>query len=511
MPQRFFQGTQSSMISPSFKITCVDECPDPLPAAIARYANIISFAGAPMSQSNVPQITELVVTAFTSVKLGLGMDESYELDVPAKGQATLTATTQWGALRGLESFSQLINWSPAAAGNNYTVANTPVKVLDFPRFKWRGVLIDSARHFLTVSAIKTTLDAMSYNKFNRLHWHVVDDESWPLESSTYPRFSEAGAYAPDAVYTHADVQEIVQYAYERGISVVPEFDGPAHASAWGKGYPNLVISCPTGQALLNPIDGGGVYETIEGLLDEFVPLFNTDFIHFGGDEVEDFTCWEQSAAVQAFMASKGYTTMYQLRDHFETRLQDIARSKNLTTMFWEEVFDGNYTLQHGTIIDIWDDGAELANAVRRGVPVIGSYGFYLDQQVPPGPKHYFWVDTWQNFYINEPIVGQNFTKEQADLVVGLSASQWGEQVDAVNIQSRMWPRGCASAERMWSDATVNSVEAAAPRLEHMRCHMVQRGIGAGPIRPSATYGYCPLPKDSRYNFLHVNSFSVPTQ
>jgi hexosaminidase len=138
----------------------------------------------------------------------------------------------------------------------------------------------------------------------------VDDNSWPLYSETYPNFT-IGAYAPDAIYVHSDLQEIVQYAFNRGISIVPEFDGmcssstraiglqsvtqnavavPAHATAWGRGYPALTISCPTGQTLVDPTDTGLLYSTIEGLLDEFVPIFNTDFIHFGGDEVEDFTC-----------------------------------------------------------------------------------------------------------------------------------------------------------------------------------------------------------------------------
>jgi len=157
-----------------------------------------------------------------------------------------------------------------------------------------------------------------------------------LYSESYPNFT-IGAYAPEAVYKHADVQELVAYAFERGISIVPEFDLPAHSLAWERGYPDLIINCPDGQSLADPTPGGKLYSTVQGLLDEFVPLFNTDYIHFGGDEVQDLTCWSESPAVQAFMAAQGFTKVDQVRNYFETQLQEIAIGKNLSSMFWEEV------------------------------------------------------------------------------------------------------------------------------------------------------------------------------
>lgn len=159
----------------------------------------------------------------------------------------LTAQTQWGALRGLESFSQLFRWT-GSSDSSYVVSGTPVEVRDWPRFPWRSILLDSSRHFLTVSAVKSTLDAMSYAKvrgcvgfcqsgfnnppllllasgvsvqFNRLHWHVADNEAWPLVSQRYPALSQHGALSPDAVYSPADVADIVQYAFDRGISIYP--------------------------------------------------------------------------------------------------------------------------------------------------------------------------------------------------------------------------------------------------------------------------------------------------
>jgi len=227
------QGSASAVIDPAFRIACSSSspggCPDPLTAAFVRYNNLVFFAGQPSAPSG-PTITYLQVSVQADEVLTLGVLENYTLTVPASGVAQLSAQNQWGALRGLETFSQLVAWNGQESGAaSYAVGGLPISITDAPRFAWRGVLIDTSRHYLTVSAILSTLDAMSYNKMNRLHWHIVDDNSWPLQSTTYPNFT-LGAYAPSAVYTHADVENIVQYAWERGISIVPEFDLPGHAA-----------------------------------------------------------------------------------------------------------------------------------------------------------------------------------------------------------------------------------------------------------------------------------------
>lgn len=141
----------------------------------------------------------------------------------ASSGATIEAPSQWGALRAIETFSQLVEWDRDApkGSANYVVRNSPLMVKDHPRFAWRGVLLDSSRHFLTMDAIKSTLDAMSYSKYNTLHWHLVDDQSWPIVSEKFPKFTEAGAYDRTATYTHDDVRELVTYARNRGIRVVP--------------------------------------------------------------------------------------------------------------------------------------------------------------------------------------------------------------------------------------------------------------------------------------------------
>lgn len=399
----------------------------------------------------------------------------------------------------METLSQLITWEGSAGnGTQYTLNGDGIAIQDEPRFPWRGMLIDSSRNYLTVSVIKHVLDALSYSKFNVLHWHLTDKESWPLQSTRYPRFTEEGAYSPSAVYTHEDVREIVQYAWARGIRVLPEFDMPAHAAIWGAAYPDLAIDCPGDQVLLNPT--GPVYPVFKGLMEEFVPLFNTsDFIHVGGDEVLSYACWENSPVVQSWMAANNLHNMSQAREYFENEIFAIVDAAAVTPVVWEEVFYQNFTVQRNVIINAWDGAATTNKAVLAGYQVINNYGHYLDQQQPPGPDHYLWVDTWQNFYLNDPLDGTDFNPAQEKQVLGGEMSQWGEQVDATNIDSRMWPRAAGGAERFWSPRSFADVTEAAFRLSQHRCRLAQRGVGAGPIRPASDYGYCELPPNSPWN------------
>ena len=288
----------------------------------------------------------------------------------------------------------------------------------------------------------------------------------------------------------------MDYAWERGIRVIPEFDMPAHAAIWGSGYPQLEITCPGGQSLLNPIDDGSEWSTftvIDNLLAEFSSIFYTaDVVHFGGDEVETLECWNQSTAVRAFMAAKGIPTVDALRNFFEDKIQTIAAARGLRTMLWEEVFDKGYDVHPTSIVDVWLSFAEVDAVVAAGHNVVISYGLYLDQQTPVGPTHYFWADTWQNFW-------ENGTPNTSPLILGESLSQWGEQVDSSNIQSRMWPRASGGAERMWGNFTgPDYTNGALGRLERFRCTMLQRGIGAGPLRPASDYVNCMLPDASRF-------------
>jgi hypothetical protein len=271
-------GSSPVWLSNTFEFGCATAvCPPELGDAFARYNALIFFAGTPATlPGGAVAVTGLNITVLAAAPLALHVSENYTLTVPAAGGvATAVADTQWAALRAIETFSQLFAWAGNSVPTAYGCAAAPVAITDFPRWPWRGVLVDSSRHFLTKSALYVTLDAMAMNKLNTMHWHLVDDSSWPMVSTTLPLMSVKGAYAPEATYSHADLEDVVRYANARGIRVVPELDMPAHASIWGAGYPQFTISCADGQTLLNPVPSAGLYDAIDGLLGEFLPIFNT--------------------------------------------------------------------------------------------------------------------------------------------------------------------------------------------------------------------------------------------
>lgn len=504
-PQNISTNNNTLLLSSTFQFLCTTNsvCPDPLPATFTRYLSLIFFAGTPSPVVHTPAapyplLTLLNITVTDGdIPLTYGIDESYQLTINSDGSiASLTAPNQWGILRGIETFAQLITWNFnfSTAENTYSLPYVPVTITDYPRWAYRAALIDTARHYLPVATIQTVIDALSYNKINILHWHAVDDESWPLYSATLPDLTQA-AYCPYCIYTHSDIVTITQYAWERGIIIMLEIDSPAHATAFSIGYPSLVISCSLGQTLLNPVpsstpDGFDIYKAMDSLLKEFLPLTgNSGIFMYGGDEVETLTCWNESTQVQQFMLEQGFTNVDQVRNYYELQLQNIATENNVVPMFWEEVFDKNYTIKANTIINVWLSFEEVLLATKSGQRVVNSYGMYLNQDVPPlGPKYAF-QQTWEDFYLTDPTVNQTMTPEEEALLLGQSVSMWGIQTDANNIHPNMWPRASASAERFWSSRDLRDLTSAAVRIEAWRCKLVQRGILSGPT----TSSFCPTP------------------
>uniref|UniRef100_A0A452DWT0 Beta-hexosaminidase n=1 Tax=Capra hircus TaxID=9925 RepID=A0A452DWT0_CAPHI len=377
--------------------------------------------------------------------------------------------------RSLETFSQLIYQHSSG-----TFTANESNIVDSPRFPHRGILIDTSRHFLPIKTILKTLDAMAFNKFNVLHWHIVDDQSFPYQSITFPELSNKGSYSLSHVYTPNDVRTVIEYARFRGIRVLPEFDSPGHTASWGKGQKDVLTPCyhsrePSGTfGPINPILNS-TYSFLSKLFKEISTVFPDKFIHLGGDEV-DFHCWYETLLTTPLHP---FLKPLALEVGVEVVLDMISAMKK-TSIVWQEVFDDEGKLTPGTVVQVWKKRnfhMKLRKITAAGFPVIISAPWYLDL--------ISYGEDWTGYYLVEPL---NFagTPEQKQLVIGGEACIWGEYVDATNLTPRLWPRASAVGERLWSHQDVTDLEDAYRRLIRHRCRMVGRGIAAQPLLP----GYC---------------------
>nr|XP_023008256.2 beta-hexosaminidase subunit alpha isoform X2 [Maylandia zebra] len=330
--------------------------------------------------------------------------EQYTLSVSA-GQASLKAETVWGALRGLETFSQLVYQEDFGS---YYVNKTEIK--DFPRFQFRGILLDTSRHYLPVQAILKTLDAMAFSKFNVFHWHIVDDPSFPYQSRTFPDLSAKGAFHPMThIYTQSDVGRVISFARMRGIRVLPEFDSPGHTQSWGKGQSDLLTPCYSGSSPsgtfgpVNPILPS-TYKFMATLFKEVSSVFPDSYIHLGGDEV-NFSCWKSNPDVRAFMLKMGFGADFtKLEAYYMENIVNITVALNRTSIVWQDVFDYHERRTSLSVVEVWREGCylcEVRRVVKAGLRVILASPWYLDQ---PGPTH-----NWARYYTVWPLAfkGQN--------------------------------------------------------------------------------------------------------
>jgi hexosaminidase len=383
----------------------------------------------------------------------LGMEESYALAVTPEG-ATLKAAQPWGVLRGMETFLQLVGLGAS------TAFRVPAVVIeDRPRFAWRGLLLDPARHFMPVETVKRTLDGMAAVKLNVLHLHLTDDQGFRVESRRYPELHRQGS--DGLFYTREQVRDIVAYAGERGVRVYPELEMPGHITSWFVSHPELAsmpgpyrIEREWGikDAALDP-SKEEVYRFLDGLLGEMAALFPDPYLHVGGDEVNG-RHWDASERVGAFKRQKGLASNHDLLGYFSRRVSRIVTGHGKRMVGWDEILLPG--LPAGSVVQSWRGQESLGAAARKGYEAILSNGYYIDLMWPAG-RHYT-VDPWDG--------GVNLLPE-ADRarVLGGEATMWTELATAETLDSRVWPRTAAIAERLWSPREVKDVDDMYARLD----------------------------------------------
>ena len=448
MPSKVTAAEGKLAIDSGFRVAVEGYSDARLQEALARFmARVARQTGIPLGPGNGVTL-RVSCQGRGSEYPALGEDESYRLEVTSGG-AFLQANTVTGVLHGLETFAQLI--APGPDGFEVPA----VQIEDHPRFPWRGLMLDVARHWMPVSVVERNLDAMAAVKLNVFHWHLSDDQGFRVESKRYPLLHERGS--DGRFYTQEQVREVVAYARDRGIRVVPEFDMPGHTTAWFAGYPELA-SAPGPYAIerkwgiFPPVMDPTRQETyrfLDGLIGEMAALFPDPYFHIGGDEVEEAQ-WKQSDSIQAFARAHQLATSRDLAAYFARRVQELLKKDGKIMIGWDEVLGPR--LAQDTIIQSWRGQASLAQAAAQGYRSVLSSGYYLDH-LKPASAHYR-VD---------PVEG--LTPEQAAHVLGGEACMWSEYVSAETVDSRLWPRMAAIAERFWSPPDVTDVDSMYTRME----------------------------------------------
>jgi hexosaminidase len=384
--------------------------------------------------------------------LALGEDESYTLHVGVE-QARLTAKTVTGATRGLQTFLQLVE----VGEKGFAAAS--VVITDAPRFPWRGLLIDVTSHFMPVPVIERTLDTMEAVKLNVFHWHLTDDQGFRVESKVFPKLHMLGTEGD--FYTQEEIRHVIAYARDRGIRVLPEFDMPGHSGTWLIGYPELG-SAPGPYSIIHTF---GVYDPaldptkeivytfIDRLVGEMAGLFPDAYFHIGGDEVNGRQ-WKANAGIQAFIREKGLGNEAGLQTYFNQRVLRIVKKHGKRMMGWDEILHKD--LPKDIVVESWQNHESLATAAARGYQGVLSFGYYLDHLKLAG--EYYAVDPFGG-------PGAALTAEQRKNVLGGEACMWTEFISPETIDSRMWPKSAAVAERLWSAEGVRDVADMYRRLD----------------------------------------------
>ncbi len=469
-PAGMTQGQGRLAIGSNFAAAAAGSCDARVPAALERMRERVALqTGIPLHDA-ATVLTVECRTAGESMP-SLKADESYTLEVTPQA-ARISAATSVGALRGIETFLQLIE--PDQAGFSVPA----LRIEDKPRFSWRGLMIDAARHWQPVDVVKRNLDAMAAVKLNVFHWHLTDDQGFRIESKRYPELQRMGS--DGNFYTQDQVRDIIEYARQRGIRVVPEFDMPGHTTSWFVSHPELASGPGPYQierrwGIMDPAmdpTRDEVYAFLDNFIGEMTALFPDEYFHVGGDEVNGKQ-WNANPKIQEFKKAHGFKNNEELQTYFSKHVLAIVTRHGKKMVGWDEIL--NPELPKDAVVQSWRGPKGLAQAAGQGYQAILSNGYYVDLMYPAS-QHYL-VDPYGGAAANLPA-------EAKQRILGGESCMWSEYVVPENIDSRTWPRTAAIAERFWSPEGVRDVASMYRRLAVVSRWLETSGTG---VRHRANY------------------------
>ncbi len=465
MPGNVQVGSGILRVDSSFSVALTGHTEARLDRAVQRFLRQLSRQTAlPLSPKASTKPTLTVHTDHASKEVQeLGEDESYSLSI-TPDDAKIDAPTPLGAMHGLQTFLQLVEVSPDG------FAAPAVTIQDKPRFPWRGLMIDAARHFIPLDVLKRNLDGMEAVKMNLFHWHLSEDQGFRAESKKFPKLQTLGS--DGLYYTQDEIRDLIAYARDRGIRVVPEFDMPGHSTSWFVGHPELASGPGPYQierkwGIFDPamdLTNEKTYKFLDELVAEMTKIFPDHYFHIGGDEVNGKQ-WDANPKIQEFKKSHKFATNEALQAYFSERVQKIVTKHGKAVVGWDEVFIPG--VPKDIVIQSWRGQASLAQAAAQGYHGILSNGYYLDLGWPAA-RH----------YAVDPTGGQaaNLTPEQQQSILGGESCMWSEYVNPENVDSRIWPRNAAIAERLWSPQNVTDVASMYARLHAVSAQLEWLGL-----------------------------------
>ncbi|MFA6978440.1 MAG: family 20 glycosylhydrolase [Ignavibacteriaceae bacterium] len=415
-----------------------------------------------ITEKSTADSADYIISVEQPGKVLLNEDESYSLQV-SKHKILLKAKTDLGAMRGMETLLQLLQ-------NDESAYFLPVVTIDDkPRFPWRGLMIDACRHFMPVEVIKRNLDAMATVKLNVFHWHLSEDQGFRVECKTYPKLHQLGS--DGMYYTQAQIKEILAYAEDRGIRVIPEFDIPGHSTSWFVGYPELA-SAPGPYTIerqwgvFDPTFNPTIEETykfFDAFFKEMCELFTDEYMHIGGDENNGHQ-WNKNEQIQKFMKENGLKTNHDLQTLFNKRISAILTKYGKKMIGWDEILQPE--LPKNIVIQSWRGTEALAKAAQQGYMGILSSGYYIDLN-----------QSTDFHYLNDPVPADSkLSDAEKKFVLGGEATMWAEFVVPENVDSRIWPRTAAIAERFWSPQNIRDLDDMYCRLDKVNFQLEELGI-----------------------------------